>query len=92
MAEESLRVCQLEEIPCPREFVSQIESRNIPAVIRRRTRKPFLSFVVFLFDYFGFLFGFFFWAKKVFKGCVKNWKAFSLWDPSSGGLDYLLVT
>ncbi|KAG5567536.1 hypothetical protein RHGRI_002918 [Rhododendron griersonianum] len=57
MAEESLRVCQLEEIPCPREFVSQIESRNIPAV---------------------------------FKGCVKNWKAFSLWDPSSGGLDYLL--
>ncbi|KAI8574497.1 hypothetical protein RHMOL_Rhmol01G0359000 [Rhododendron molle] len=57
MAEESLRVFQLEEIPCPGEFVSQIESRNIPAV---------------------------------FKGCVKNWKAFSLWDPSSGGLDYLL--
>lgn len=28
----------------------------------------------------------------MFKGCVKNWKAFSLWDPSSGGLDYLLVT
>ncbi|XP_058209299.1 lysine-specific demethylase JMJ31 isoform X2 [Rhododendron vialii] len=57
MAEESLRVCQFEEIPSPREFISQIESRNIPAV---------------------------------FKGCVKNWKAFSLWDPSSGGLDYLL--
>ncbi|CAA0828067.1 2-oxoglutarate (2OG) and Fe(II)-dependent oxygenase superfamily protein [Striga hermonthica] len=25
----------------------------------------------------------------VFSGCVKNWKAFSKWDVSSGGLDYL---
>ncbi|PSS14592.1 Lysine-specific demethylase [Actinidia chinensis var. chinensis] len=26
----------------------------------------------------------------VFNGCVKNWKAFSVWNPSNGGLDYLL--
>ncbi|KAL3517617.1 hypothetical protein ACH5RR_020206 [Cinchona calisaya] len=25
----------------------------------------------------------------VFSGCVKNWKAFSQWNPSNGGLDYL---
>ncbi|KAL1832809.1 hypothetical protein DCAR_0102830 [Daucus carota subsp. sativus] len=25
----------------------------------------------------------------VFVGCVKNWKAFTLWNPSNGGLDYL---
>ncbi|XAR58580.1 tRNAPhe (7-(3-amino-3-carboxypropyl)wyosine37-C2)-hydroxylase [Bertholletia excelsa] len=26
----------------------------------------------------------------VFSGCIKNWKAFSLWSPSNGGLNYLL--
>ncbi|PON54432.1 JmjC domain containing protein [Parasponia andersonii] len=26
----------------------------------------------------------------VFKGCVNDWKAFSKWNPSTGGLDYLL--
>ncbi|XP_027184353.1 uncharacterized protein LOC113782659 isoform X3 [Coffea eugenioides] len=25
----------------------------------------------------------------VFSGCIKNWKAFSQWNPSNGGLDYL---
>ncbi|CAI9774362.1 unnamed protein product [Fraxinus pennsylvanica] len=25
----------------------------------------------------------------VFSGCIKNWKAFSKWNPSNGGLDYL---
>ncbi|XP_059311544.1 lysine-specific demethylase JMJ31 [Lycium ferocissimum] len=25
----------------------------------------------------------------VFKGCIKNWKAFSKWNPSNGGLIYL---
>ncbi|GAB4841645.1 hypothetical protein Ancab_022359 [Ancistrocladus abbreviatus] len=25
----------------------------------------------------------------VFKGCVEDWKAFSSWNPSNGGLDYL---
>ncbi|XP_059625923.1 lysine-specific demethylase JMJ31 [Cornus florida] len=25
----------------------------------------------------------------VFTGCIKNWKAFSNWNPSNGGLDYL---
>ncbi|BFG43090.1 hypothetical protein CerSpe_293640 [Prunus speciosa] len=25
----------------------------------------------------------------VFSGCVKDWKAFSKWNPSNGGLDYL---
>ncbi|XP_034228744.1 lysine-specific demethylase JMJ30 isoform X4 [Prunus dulcis] len=25
----------------------------------------------------------------VFNGCVKDWKAFSKWNPSNGGLDYL---
>ncbi|KAK9083684.1 hypothetical protein Scep_030155 [Stephania cephalantha] len=28
-------------------------------------------------------------APAVFRGCVKDWKAFSLWKPSNGGLDYL---
>ncbi|XP_050264712.1 lysine-specific demethylase JMJ31 isoform X2 [Quercus robur] len=27
----------------------------------------------------------------VFTGCVKDWKAFSKWNPSNGGLDYLQV-
>ncbi|CAA2979325.1 Hypothetical predicted protein [Olea europaea subsp. europaea] len=27
----------------------------------------------------------------VFSGCIKNWKAFSKWNPSNGGLDYLQV-
>ncbi|CAL5432913.1 unnamed protein product [Camellia sinensis] len=26
----------------------------------------------------------------VFNGCIKNWKAFSTWNPFNGGLDYLL--
>ncbi|KAL9265184.1 Lysine-specific demethylase JMJ31-like protein [Drosera capensis] len=26
----------------------------------------------------------------VFKGCVKDWRAYSCWNPSNGGLDYLL--
>ncbi|GAB2234584.1 hypothetical protein Droror1_Dr00003840 [Drosera rotundifolia] len=26
----------------------------------------------------------------VFRGCVKDWRAFSRWNPSNGGLDYLL--
>ncbi|KAL2540624.1 2-oxoglutarate (2OG) and Fe(II)-dependent oxygenase superfamily protein [Abeliophyllum distichum] len=25
----------------------------------------------------------------VFSGCIKNWKAFSKWNPSNGGIDYL---
>lgn len=29
--------------------------------------------------------------RKVFSGCIKNWKAFSKWNPSNGGLDYLQV-
>ncbi|XP_062085320.1 lysine-specific demethylase JMJ31 isoform X2 [Humulus lupulus] len=29
-------------------------------------------------------------APAVFKGCVNDWKAFSKWKPSNGGLDYLL--
>ncbi|KAK9146581.1 hypothetical protein Sjap_006484 [Stephania japonica] len=28
-------------------------------------------------------------APAVFRGCVKDWKAFSAWNPSNGGLDYL---
>ncbi|GMN48863.1 hypothetical protein TIFTF001_018030 [Ficus carica] len=50
------RIRVLEELPLPAEFVSRIESTNIPAV---------------------------------FKGCVKDWKASSKWNPSHGGLDYL---
>ncbi|KAF4370190.1 hypothetical protein F8388_007331 [Cannabis sativa] len=29
-------------------------------------------------------------SPAVFKGCVNDWKAFSKWKPSNGGLDYLL--
>ncbi|GLT77087.1 hypothetical protein SLA2020_487050 [Shorea laevis] len=54
--EESLRIHHFEQLPSASEFVSQIESRNVPAV---------------------------------FKGCIKDCKAFSKWNPSSGGLDYL---
>lgn len=27
----------------------------------------------------------------MFSGCIKGWRAFSKWNPSNGGLDYLQV-
>ncbi|XP_055813214.1 lysine-specific demethylase JMJ31 isoform X2 [Solanum dulcamara] len=56
MVEENLRIHTFTEIPSPEIFSSQIEPKNVPAVI---------------------------------KGCIKNWKAFSKWNPSDGGLIYL---
>lgn len=34
----------------------------------------------------------FFQTEKVFRGCTKSWNAFSQWNPSNGGLDYLRVS
>ncbi|XP_074344452.1 lysine-specific demethylase JMJ31 isoform X2 [Apium graveolens] len=58
MENECIQIRRCEKIPTPEEFTSQIELKNVPAVI---------------------------------VGCIKNWKAFTLWNPSNGGLDYLQV-
>lgn len=56
MEEEHFRITQIDAILSAKEFTSQIEPKNVPAV---------------------------------FRGCVNNWKAFSKWNTSAGGLDYL---
>nr|XP_043619410.1 tRNA wybutosine-synthesizing protein 5 isoform X2 [Erigeron canadensis] len=54
--QDGLRVTKMDAIPSAKEFTSQIEPKNVPAVFHK---------------------------------CVNDWKAFSKWNPSTGGLDYL---
>lgn len=97
--ESSLQIRRINEIPSPEEFASQIERKNVPAVITSFSRsrahahyklivtrisRDFSSFLVCVFDD-----NVLNW--KVFSGCAKEWKAFSRWNVSNGGLDYLQV-
>lgn len=96
MVEENLRIQTFTEIPSPEIFSSQIEPKSVPAVTSV-TQKICIS--EFALDKHIYLFALAcsplflssFSLVQVFKGCIKNWKAFSKWNPSDGGLIYLQV-
>ncbi len=88
--DESLRIQRLQQIPSSVEFESLIESTNIPAVSILTLYSLFVSREIVTQNF--ILLSLIHFFLKVFTGCVKDWKAFSKWNPSNGGLDYFQVS
>lgn len=87
---ESLQIRRWNEIPSAEEFSYRIEKSNVPAVALypQETHSMVCVYVLLVFLFRNFCAVLY---VQVISRCVKDWKAFSKWDVSNGGLDYLQV-